>query len=72
MAIRDPREDQGDTTKAAILGGIAVLIAVAPFVTGANTGWIVLSLGLATMLGASAVMVGSGSNFDGPPPQRRG
>jgi hypothetical protein len=72
MATSDPREDDGDTTTAAVLGGVAVVVAAAPFVLRANTGWIVLSTGVSLALGAAAVMTASGSNFDGPPPQRRG
>lgn len=72
MPPTDPRNDSGDRRKGAVFAALAVTVAVAPFVTGANTGWIVLSLGVAIALTITAITVTSGESFDGETPLRRG
>lgn len=72
MPPTDPRNDDGDVRRAAVFAALAVGVATAPFVTGAETGWIVLSLGVAMALGVTAITVASGESYGGEAPLRRG
>lgn len=72
MPPTDPRNDDGDAQKGAVFAALAVGVAAAPFVTGAKTGWLVLSLGVAMALGVTAIMITSGKSYGGQAPLRRG
>lgn len=64
--------DEGNRKRGLALAAIGVLVAVSPFVVGANTGWIFLAFLVAAVFLVAAFSVASDGDLDGPPPRRSG
>lgn len=68
------RDDSSEGSKkwGFVLGAIGVIVAVSPFVVGANGGRVFFAFLVAGAFFAAAFSVASDGDLDGPPPRRSG